>query len=229
MRSSLPERMLPKRMTVVLALAAALTVAFGSAPSRVEAQPTMPEQIDATPKGTIGLGIMGAELGFAVPALAGLHDAWAFVVFPLIGAGGGAVAGFYLIDNKDNEKAAVGVLAASMALVIPTLVLTLAMTAYDPEDEGVVRVNDDDEAEDANADEGDEAAEPQDESAEQVRMRQRVAAARAGAGLFRLSEQGLQLGVPGFEFGGMYNERELWLNGSQQRTQFQVSLFTGTF
>lgn len=189
----------------------------------------MPSQIDATPKGTIGLGVIGAEIGFAVPALAGLHDAWAFVVFPLIGAGGGAVAGYFLIDNNDNEKAAVGVLAASMALVIPTLVLTLAMTAYDPEDEGVVRGDDDSGGEDG--EEGSEdAAEPaEEESAQHRRMRQRVAAARAGAGLFRVSERGLQLGVPGFEFGGMYNERELWLNGSRQRTQFQVSLFTGSF
>lgn len=189
----------------------------------------MPEQIDATPKGTIGLGIMGAELGFAVPALAGLHDAWAFVVFPLIGAGGGAVAGYFLIDNKDNEKAAVGVLAASMALVIPTLVLTLAMTAYDPEDEGVVRGDDDEGGDDEGAEDEDVAEEPQEESAQQRRMRERVAAARAGAGLFRVSERGLQLGMPGLEISGMYNERELWLNGSQQRTQFQVSLFTGSF
>lgn len=215
---------------MVLALAAVLTCAFGAAPTRVEAQPTMPEQIDATPKGTIGLGIMGAELGFAVPALAGLHDAWAFVVFPLIGAGGGAVAGYFLIDNKDNEKAAVGVLAASMALVIPTLVLTLAMTAYDPEDEGVVRGDDDSGGEDEDGSESEDAAEePAEESAQQERMRERVAAARAGAGLLRLSPRGLQLGVPGFEIAGMYNERELWLNGSQQRTQFQVSLFTGSF
>ena len=220
------------RFTTALALAAALTFAAGAAPTKVEAQPTMPEQIDATPKGTIGLGIMGAELGFAVPALAGLHDAWAFVVFPLVGAGGGAVAGYFLIDNKDNEKAAVGVLAASMALVIPTLVLTLAMTAYDPEDEGVVRDDDSGDGEDEGGGDGEDAAEEpeeESESAQHRRMRERVAAARAGAGLFRLSPRGLQLGVPGFEIAGMYNERELWLNGSQQRTQFQVSLFTGSF
>src|SRR5688500_519235 len=41
-----------------------------------------PDLVDPDLKGVIGLGLIGAEIGFIVPALAGLHDTWAFIVFP---------------------------------------------------------------------------------------------------------------------------------------------------
>ncbi|MEM9074558.1 MAG: hypothetical protein AAGE52_39045 [Myxococcota bacterium] len=213
-----------------LAGAAAIAVMVGVAvPDQAHAQMMGGgSQIEATPKGTIGLGIIGAEVGFAIPALAGLHDTWAFIVFPLVGAGAGAIAGYYAIDNQDRENAAVGMLAAGMALIIPTMVLTLAMTAYDPGDD------DDDEDE---VDEGDgeleEDAEPEPEAAEeplaQRRMRERARAARAGGGLFRINEGSLQLGVPGLSIRATYDREAQWLSGGQNQAQVHVALFTGAF
>ena len=86
-------------------------------------------------KGMIGLGLIGAELGFVIPALAGLHETWAFIAFPIIGAGGGAAAGYFLLEQGDGEpELAVASLTAGMALVIPTLIITLSATAYEPEE-----------------------------------------------------------------------------------------------
>ena len=78
----------------IAALVAGIIFASAAAPNQACAQdPEAPEQIDSSPKGLIGLGIFGAELGLVIPAAAGLDDTWALVTFPLIGAGGGAVAG----------------------------------------------------------------------------------------------------------------------------------------
>ena len=168
-----------RRMGWVIALSAALVMTNAAAPERVAAQPMMEtgEQIDASPKGLIGLGLVGAELGFVVPALAGLDDAWAFVVFPVVGAAGGAIAGHFLIDNNDNEKAAVAMLSVGLALVVPSLVITLASTAYDPEDdEDAIESGVDGEGEDAPPEEEAEPP-PEEESARRREMRERASAA----------------------------------------------------
>ena len=49
----------------------------------------------ATSRARSASGLIGAELGFVMPALAGARVRWPYIVFPLIGAGGGAVAGIF--------------------------------------------------------------------------------------------------------------------------------------
>ncbi len=93
------------------------------------------DQVEATPKGTIGLGLLGAELGFLVPAAVGLDETWAFVVFPVLGATGGALGGYFLLDSANVTTASVATLVAGMLLVVPTTVWTLSLTAYDPDDD----------------------------------------------------------------------------------------------
>lgn len=104
------------------------------APAPARAQQATPVEPDF--KATVGLGLVGAELGFVLPAVAGLHDAWAFIVFPVVGAGGGALAGHFLIEKgTDSPELSVAMLATGMALIIPSMILTLSATAYDPEEE----------------------------------------------------------------------------------------------
>ena len=84
-------------------------------------------------KGTIGLGMIGAELGFVIPALAGAKGVWPYIVFPVAGAAGGAVAGYFLLEKGDGHpELAVATLTVGMALAIPALVATVAATAYRP-------------------------------------------------------------------------------------------------
>lgn len=116
-------------------IAVVLGVASASIPSRSFAADDEKKTVDATPKGTIGLGLLGAELGVAIPAIAGVNATWAYIVFPIVGAGGGAVAGYFLLDDPNHSKPAVAMMIAGLTLVIPTLVLAVAATAYDPDDE----------------------------------------------------------------------------------------------
>ncbi len=84
--------------------------------------------------GVSGGVIAGAELVVAVEAIIGVKPLWPYLTFPLLGAAGGGVGGYYLEDA--SEKGAVALLIGSMALVIPTILAASAARAYDPEDEG---------------------------------------------------------------------------------------------
>lgn len=117
--------------SVVLALAFSI-VACAVLPSQSLAQEE-PQPVEASPKGKIGIGLLGAELGVAIPAIIGMDQWWAYVAFPIAGAAGGAIAGHFLIDDGNHAELSVVFLTAGMTLVIPTLVLAAAATAYDPE------------------------------------------------------------------------------------------------
>lgn len=81
-----------------------------------------------------GLGLLGAELGLIIPAIAGVRDDWwPYLVFPLLGAGGGIVGGYFLEQETRNEATIdVALMVVGMALIVPTIVGTLALTAYQP-------------------------------------------------------------------------------------------------
>ncbi|MET0388268.1 MAG: hypothetical protein ABW321_20005 [Polyangiales bacterium] len=91
-------------------------------------------RVEADFKGAVGLGLVGAELGAVIPALAGLDATWAYLVFPAVGAAGGALGGYFALDRTDKVELSVVALTAGMALVIPALIVTLSATAYDPGD-----------------------------------------------------------------------------------------------
>jgi outer membrane protein OmpA-like peptidoglycan-associated protein len=76
--------------------------------------------------GTIGLGLIGAELGFVIPAIAGVRSTWSLTVFPLVGAAGGAMGGYFLLDKGARHPAAAFdiLMVGAMALVIPGMMLT---------------------------------------------------------------------------------------------------------
>ncbi len=132
-------------------------------------------QVPADFKGIVGLGLIGAELGMVIPAIAGVDATWAYLVFPAVGAIGGGVAGYFLLENNDQTDLSIAMLGVGMALVIPSAVLTLSLTAYDPEDEAPVV----------------EAARFDVRDAREARARM-----RSGGGLVRIADGGAWLGAP---------------------------------
>lgn len=122
-----------------LGLSVALGVAlFGASlfvPSNEANAQVASEQVEAGVKGTVGLGLIGAELGLVLPTAFGLSETWSLITFPVIGAAGGALAGYYLIDSNDQDVAAVSVLAGGVMLLIPALVMAVSFSSYDPDDE----------------------------------------------------------------------------------------------
>jgi hypothetical protein len=83
------------------------------------------------PKGTIGGALIGAEAVTLSMAAFGVEPAWAYLVGGGVGAVGGGVGGYFLEDAVD-ARASMLILAAGMVLVVPTTVVVLNATAYQP-------------------------------------------------------------------------------------------------
>ncbi|MFO0693112.1 MAG: hypothetical protein U0230_06135 [Polyangiales bacterium] len=191
-----------RRCAAWAVLSAALLATVVLVPtSRVEAQTstTTGAQVDATPKGTVGLGLIGAEIGLVVPALCGLDEVWSLITFPAVGGAGGAVAGYFLLDKPNHTNASVAMLVTGIALVMPAAVLT----AF-----GVDRHR------------GDEF--------EQAAARARRVA-MAGPGAFRLSEGRLMLGMPGVSVLPTLTPNEMQRYGGVAGNEVRFALFSGSF
>jgi hypothetical protein len=79
--------------------------------------------------GTVGLGLLGAEVGLLLPPAFKLQGQWwAWVLFPTVLAAGGAVAGALVFDPGDPSPAVtVSLLGAGMALAVPAIVGAVAL------------------------------------------------------------------------------------------------------
>jgi hypothetical protein len=82
------------------------------------------DRIEGNIAGTVGLGLLGAEVGlFLTPAFNLQDHWWAWVLFPAVGAAGGAVAGAFAFDPGSPEPAVtVAILGAGMLLAVPAVV-----------------------------------------------------------------------------------------------------------
>ncbi len=112
------------------------TVAFAAATLTAHAPDARADEIQGTPKATIGGAFLGAEVVAIPMAIAGVKAGWAYAVFPPIGAIGGAIGGYFMDKAYDDAKtSAYGsafMLAGGMALIIPTIILMLNATRYHP-------------------------------------------------------------------------------------------------
>ncbi len=182
--------------------------------------------VGAGGKGILGGGILGAEIGFMVNALivnAGVHELdewWAWVLFPAIGAAGGAIGGYYALENPNMgqgfPEAAVAVFAVSMALIVPTFVGVLALTAYNPgPDTGGEGAT------------GDEDATQSDPGSSARSARQRILA--GGPGLLRFADGQLLLGVPMIGSADTYTREERAHMLLPRTADVRVPVVSGTF
>lgn len=87
------------------------------------------KDINGNVAGTIGLGLLGAELGLILTPTFGLQDHWwAWALFPTLGAAGGALAGGFAFDpGSPGPAVTVTLLGVGAALVIPAVVGALAL------------------------------------------------------------------------------------------------------
>ncbi|MDD5308456.1 MAG: hypothetical protein PHU25_14130 [Deltaproteobacteria bacterium] len=105
-------------------------------PTQNAATPVKNQPVEATGTGIAGGIIAGTEIPLLIEAAIGVKATWALVVFPILGAGGGAAGGYFL--EQASPEGSVGLLVGSMALIIPTAVALTVSLAYSPEDEAGV-------------------------------------------------------------------------------------------
>lgn len=124
------------RLVAAATLAAVLLLDSGSVSAQAAGNNNDPvatdgDEVDGDFKGTIGLGLIGMEVGLLLPPLLKLQDEWwAWTVFPVVGAAGGAAAGYFAFETgTPDRKITIPIFAVGVALVIPAIVGSLAIKA----------------------------------------------------------------------------------------------------
>jgi hypothetical protein len=118
------------RFARMLVSVAPLAAAAWFTPGIASAEVGKPETTSGG-KGLVGGALLGAELVCGVEAIAGVQSPWAYVGGAVGGAAAGGVGG-YFVDKEASPRASMLLLAGGMTLVIPTVVLVLSQTAYNP-------------------------------------------------------------------------------------------------
>lgn len=92
--------------------------------------------VTATGKGIAGGALLGGEVGFLGLAAFNAKSPWLYYTVPPLLAIGGGVGGYFIERaNQDSPTLPLFMLAGGMALVIPTVVITLSATTYRPGNE----------------------------------------------------------------------------------------------
>lgn len=199
-----------RRLAVAFALTAVVTLVAAPQPAHAQVNENAVNEVRATPKGTIGLGLVGAELGLIIPSASGLNEIWALTVFPAVGAAGGALAGWFALDKPGREKGSVAALVVGIAGVVPAVLVTVR---------GVRK-------------ERQERWEPTPQIELRSRKEQRVLeTVEAGPGLFRRTRSGFRAAMPAMSFsrGAPLSREHARLGGLRDRSEIRLSLASGVF
>ena len=99
--------------------------------------------VSGSGKGIAGGALLGGEVGFVVLSAAGAKQSWMYWVIPTALAIGGGVGGYFVEKGTTGSDAQVPMfmLAGGMALIIPTVVITLSANAYTPGSEDATPVD----------------------------------------------------------------------------------------
>ncbi len=119
------------RNYVSLAVASAL---FATICATTNDAPAAPE-VSPTGKGIAGGALLGGEIGFLGLAAFNAQSSWLYYTIPPLLAVGGGVGGYFIEQSSDSATVPLFMLAGGMALVIPTVVITLSATTYRPGNE----------------------------------------------------------------------------------------------
>ena len=107
------------------------------------ARPASADPVTATGKGVTGGVLLGAEIGMLPLGIIGVDKWWAYLLGGGVDAVAGGVGGYFVETKVSTAEPSLYMLAGGMALVIPTVVLTLNATAYTPEaEEGEIASDD---------------------------------------------------------------------------------------
>lgn len=197
--------------------------------------------VGADGKGILGGLILGAEIGFMTNALivhAGVREMdewWAWILIPSVTGAAGAIGGYYALEDPNMgqgfPEAAVAVFAVSMALIVPTFVGVLALTAYQPgaDTTSTGATGEEDAAAGEPAETDTNTAEPIEATpaADAQSARERVLA--GGPGALRFDRGRLLLGIPMIYSADTYTAEERAHMQLPQSADIRVPVVSGVF
>ena len=191
------------------------------APSAAHAQDTTnaDQKVAPTAKGVVGGAFLGAEVVMMPMAIAGVKPVWPYLVFGGLGAVGGGIGGYFVESAVDDGRVPLYMLAGGLALVLPTVVLTLNATRYRASEN--YREN--------NAPTNSPPADPGSPSGGAVKTGQRETPVTPTGSLLAVNGKQLQLSLPIPEVKPVFTARQRAELGVKQETEVRVPLVNVAF
>ena len=193
---------------------AAAILAGGARPAAAQEDPVAPDG-----KGVVGVGLLGAEAVMITMGAVGVESVWPYPVFGGLGAVAGGIGGYFIETSGAPAEVPLYLLAGGMALVIPTLVVTLNATRYKPPESDLEEPI-----------QNKPATEPPQPSATVKVTAQREAPPIAlERGLVDVNVTRLALGVPTFQVRPLYTRDEVFRFGVAQGQELRFPVLRATF
>ncbi len=171
------------------------------------------QEVTSSGKGTVGCGLLGAELVVIGEAIVGVDEEWLYWTGAGVGAIGGATAGYFL-EPQMSPQTSVLLLMGGMALSIPALIVSLDATRRHWPDAPP-------------PDQYREPSNPPDPGSarELVRLQKPVDA----DALLQWSASGMIWNVPSVYLTDTYTRWERWAFALPQSTDYEFSLLNAHF
>jgi len=217
-----------KKLGAVAAAAVAFAMAFAGSSSDARAD----GPVTATGKGTVGGALLGGEVVCITMGAIGVERGWPYFVFGGLGAVGGGIGGFF-VEKASTPEPSLYMLAGGMALIIPTLVVSLNATAYKPPETDQIQNEpaNNKPALDAPAP-GTPATAPITASRnakKPTRVAARPVMPHIPLSVLDIYKGHIALGIPAFELRPLYSAAELWKYGVSQGSEVRLPLFQAMF
>jgi hypothetical protein len=210
-----------KLLPAVALAAASFTTALVACPGNARAE----GPVSATGKGIAGGALLGGEVVGISMGAAGVQRGWPYLVFCPLGAVAGGVGG-YFVEKTPTAEPSLYMLAGGLALLIPTLVVTLNATSYRPPES--------DRQEPANNEPAKEAPRPTGQRGHHGPVVARAQVPRLtmphlSTSIVDVYQGKLALGAPAIDVRPLYSSREMWQFGVTQGSEVRFPLFQTAF
>ena len=225
------------RTIVFAAGIAAVGAALVAAPSDARADGS----VSPKGKGIVGGLLLGGEVVTMPMGIAGLKPWWPYLVFGGLGSVGGAIGGWGVekatsgttnaqgVTTGQTAEPALYMLAGGLALIIPTLVVSLNATTKskykeEPTEPGAQPA--------PGPGKAPGAAPPGDGTTVTVTKTsdaRKVMPRPRHVGILALDPEGLQLGIPSVQIKPMYTPVELSQYGVEQKTEVNIPVLSASF
>ena len=167
------------------------------------------DEASAGAKGTIGGGLLGAELVLVVEAAFDVQPTWAYIA----GGVGGALVGGYIgnkIEQDQSPRVSMLLLASGLTLAIPTTVAVLSATAYEPP-----------------ANYTQDTVPPDEPVADPPQPQTRLRLTPPA--LLDIDPERVAIAIPAVALYDVYTPSELFVFGTQQATEVRVPVLSVAF
>lgn len=211
---------------------AAVSLGVGTAVLAAPSTARAEGPVTGTAKGIVGGALLGAEVVMMPMGIAGLKPWWPYLVFGGVGAVGGAVGGWAVEQAAPPAEAPLYMLAGGLALIIPTVVLTLNATTkkdYGDDTTPAPPTTDPNKAPETKPADGTTVTVTSDAKKQLQQKRKRSAPPPVPTAAIDLSGDAVRLGIPAIVIKPIYSPVEISQFGVQQQTEVRIPVFSAAF